>query len=362
MIQINGRCFIGVEMDGLEVFNITHFKKLVVNEGTGLTLPVFELTLHQSDYRLHRTLVRPNTKIKITYGASATNAIPYDFIILNYSFNKGESAKFDLVLSGVLDLSDFINIPTIKHFDKTSNAILSEISTVIPIVEYAGADQQVWIQHNISDKNFIERVLANSYISDTDVVISSLNVGKELVARSVKTQLSKSGVVVANEGKGGIRFDYIKVESDAAVWSHFFSEGRTLPVFKVKDRSTDYYTPGLESIGDSQIYNNLTTGYQYPTLLDCGNCHENYYKAWADNLSKNTQFSNNKVYVFVSNYYLANDELKVTDTIKLVVNNSSYNELADPMSGKYILSEKSTVITAKYGYNHRLSLIRDYVI
>lgn len=368
MIQVNGNCFVNIEFEGFEGLTLKMFTKLIIKESAeGIIPPIFELHLFQNTYQLYPHVTKTNKEIQITYGTTRENAKKYKFRLYNYNYADQEGGGYNLILTGMLDLKEFTNIPRIKAVNNTSEAVFFGLESVTPIVNYEGKDKQSWIQHGISDKAFVEQVISHAYVSDEDYVMGALTVDKELkvsTAKGIFNTFNKDTTVKikqdrVNTNPDSIRFDNIKVESDSALWSNFLSEGRVLPVIGVKDRVVKKFTPRLKSLFEDTSYQEFDKNIEFPVQLDNGNCHDNYYQAWVNHLNYGIQLMRNNIYVFTSETYITNSRLGLLDLVQLILGDKSQNELVDPLSGKYIVTEKLTQITQS-GYSHRLKLNRDY--
>lgn len=367
MIQINGNCYVGVELEGLADFNRKIFTKLVIKESAGLIPPIFELHLFQNTYSLYSSITKVNLPIKISYGTSLTNARTYKFTLSNYVYAPAEGG-YNLILTGMMDVKDFTNISRIRAFKMTSDMVIDQIDSLTPSTNYTGMDEQSWIQHNISDKTFVENIISHAYVDDTDVIAGAITIDKQLIINSVKNVFAKDVTriirikqeVAPHEiNQSIIKFDGLQVESDSALWSNFLSEGKELPVFSIEDRTITPMKPITNSIIDGTSYQSYTQNVSYPTIIDCGNCHDKYYQAWVNNLNYLVQFSRNNIYITTTQKYLSTEIARVLDAVEFVPSNKQKNELYDPLSGRYILTEKFTQISQK-GFSHRLKLNRDF--
>ncbi|QSM00884.1 structural protein [Yersinia phage YerA41] len=367
MIKINDRCCIDVDLTGLE-FNLKVFKRFKIIESE-MNIPIFELQLHQTDYSLYQYLRQVNTSLSITYGVSLETARKYKFKIYNYNYVENGD-RFTLILTGILDLKEFTNVPRIKYFEGTSDEVLKQLPSIKPNITYQGNDSQVWIQHNNSDKNFAERIIDHAFKQKDDFILGGLSVDKDLTVISVKDtfkgapKMTFSNTMTSSEDGDSKKatIDGIKVESDAAYWSNFLSEGKKLPVLSVSDRSFSYMEPKLASIVDGGLNSTSTMNTNFPPIVDNGNCHENYYQAWLDNLNYHVMFMKNNLYMVTSNTYISNDDLKIMELISINLDNRYQMGVVDSLSGKYLVTEKCTTIDPNRGFGHRMRLNRDYTM
>jgi hypothetical protein len=366
MISINGGCYLWVEMEGLEQFNKKMFKSLIITESIGLINPIFELRLLQANYSLYPYLFESNKHIKITYGTEPSNSLTRVFTISNYNYT-GSGEGMELILTGQLELKDFINKPTIRSFKKKKlSEVLKEIKTIGLDIQYDSDDLQTYIQFNVSDKRFIMKSLMHSCTEESkDLVLGAISVEKELIVSSVKTIYKKDYVKVFHQVKYEndpkvVKFDSLKPESDSALWSDQLAEGKSLPVFHVEDRSIEKFSSDMKSLingNDNSMYSN---NMNYPIIMDNGNCHKRYYESFMNNINYFVALMKNNVFLNTTSRYLSNNDLKLLDLVKLIPNDKSKNDALDPLSGKYILTQKITRLDVDAGFSHRFRLNRDF--
>lgn len=363
MVKVNDFCYIKVEFEGLKDFNFKMFDRFILHEQAGLIIPIFELVLFQTDYSLYKTIIKTNLKMTISYGPSIDKVKKYKFVLLNYMYTQKDKG-FDLSLTGILDVKDFTNKIDISASEVNSNEILSSMKTIIPVIDYKGDDKQVWIRHNCTEKDFAERIIKHAYIEEKDLVMSALTVNKEMIVKGYKKAIKDKEIIEFKEGKENesadkIRMDGFQLESDSAIWSNFLSEGRKLPVVSAKDRKMEMLSPSQGSLKNSKLYQEQSDNVHHKAILDNGNCHDNYYKAWLNNLNYFVQLIRNNVIINISKTFLDNNTVKLLDTVKFTPDNPNSQDFVDSISGKYILTEKITEITQK-GFKHSVKLNRDY--
>ena len=364
MITLDGNCVVDASIDGSELLSSltpASFRSLKILERSGVILPVFELTLLQAGFQLVKDLRKVNSKIKLSYGVSKDTLRTYTYNILNYNSVSSNGQQL-FTLTGVLDVPEFTNVPRIQFIEGTSDQVFNKISSLKPEVNYSGGDNQIWIQHNNSDKNFVERVLAHSFVSDNNCILGAITSDSQLIITSLKDAFSSNEAKynIGISGQNAIKPIGISVESDSALWSSFLSEGRSLSILNVEDRSIDHFSSSPVSVVDNSSNSGVLENVAYPLQLNNGNCHDNYYQAYINNLNYSTQLLRNCVYVTTSSY-LPNDELKLHDLLNYMTSDKSLNSTVDAMSGTYILMEKVMSFSDR-SFTQRLKLCRDFLL
>lgn len=361
MFNIDNRLYVDVVIEGLDSLSSRNFISLSIDETAGLVAPRFELHLFQTDFRLYPSLVKNNLPIEISYGVDPESVNVITVRLSNYLYSPVGSG-YNLTLTGLLDLGDFTHKASISAEKTTSDAILRGLTSITPEINYTGDDEQVWIQHNVPEKEYVERVLKNAYISEDDTIVSALTINGVLIARSLKEAFSKEPikkikVKPQNSSPDIIRYDAYQVESDSAIWSNLLSEGRRLPVFDL-DRNMGLIEPPSGSINLQGEYEGLSDNTNYPPVLDSGNCHDNFHKAWLNNLHRSVQLMRNNVYIDIGRTFIPDRVLKLLDLVKFTPNNPN-NSPIESIAGKYMITRKFTKIELT-GFSMRLGLNRDY--
>lgn len=344
MFQVNDSCFVDLKFEGFDVGLLpTNFvKATLIEDARGIITPVLSLTLSQPNRDLYRYLKR-GLLLEFTFGNNSSNAKTYKFRLVNYNYSKADATFFNLELSCLLDVFEFTNSTDIRFVDGTSDEVFKDLKTVTPDVDYEGDDEQVWIQHNNSEKDFAERVLSHAYVDEDDFVVAALTLDSKLVARSTKKVLDE-GVhkYTFHQEIGDLNIQYtdFSVKTDGAIWSKLLSEGRPLVIVSRDGRDNDILFP-------SKHPPLLDKNVSFPPQLDSLNCHENYYQAWINNLSNAVDWMSDVVYTDSGRRILNNDELQLLDPVMFLPNNPEADNFVSDISGKYILIYKETWVTQK---------------
>jgi hypothetical protein len=348
MIEIKGRCIIEVELEGLDELNKDNFTSLLVEEDAGGIPASFDLILRQVDYRLLEVVRKTNAPIKISYGKDAKTRKTHDFVILGYDYLPSKTG-LDLTLTGILDLVDYVSKPAISFIDDTSDKVFSSFAHVTPKVEYTGADKQVWLRHNITEKAWFDRVLHKVFIAEDDVVLSAITVSKELIVVSAKTQLAKKEVKRFSNSETeptSLRIHTFRILSNTAYLSKFLSEGRGVHTVSLLERKLEDLTPKPTSL-DGKVYSHTQDNAQYPPVLDNGNCHEEYYNSPVNNLSKLVDFQRNIVELPLYDIFLSDDDLKLLDPVFFVPPEGTSGVSHGTPIGKYLVQAKKVYFSQK---------------
>lgn len=364
MIKFENRYVLDIDLPGYNV-TIEDFIKLVIHE-SGFNIPIFELHISQRDYSMYGSLRESGTLMKIKYGPDQNRTTVITVAIMNYSYETNDDGRFRLVLTGMLDLKNFTNSTKIRSFKSTSSDALKKITSLKTDIQYTGSDEQVWIQHGNTDKDFCKRVIDHAYSKPDDLIIGCITMSGLMKVISVKTKFKESPKFTirgyGDSNSSDLQADNIKVESDAAYWTNTLSEGRCQPMIHVADRSSSTILPSMMSVVDGSSNSSRNTNMNYPTQIDNGNCHKSYYKAEIDNTSLHVMLMKNNLYVDINCDYIDPEKLSVLDLISFKSINPNQMSKQDPLMGKYIITEKTTMISKSSKFSQTLRLNRDYIM
>ncbi len=341
MIDIKGRCLVEVELEGLDGLNRDNFSSLLIEEDAGGIPSSFDLVLRQVDYRLLETVRKTNAPIKISYGKDARTRKTHDFVIVGYDYLPDKTG-LELTLTGILDLVDFVSKPAIAWVDDTSDKVFSSFAHVTPVIDYTGADKQVWLRHNITEKVWFDRVIHHTFIAADDIALPAITVSKELRIVSAKEQLAKDAVLKLSNSStedNSLHVHTFRLMSATAYLSKFLSEGRGVHTVSLLERKLEDVTPKPTSV-DGEVYSHTSDNAQYPPILDNGNCHAEFYNAPVNNLAKLVDFQRNLVELPLYDIFLSDDELKLLDPVFFVPPEGTTGVSHGTPIGKYLLQAK----------------------
>ena len=364
MININSQVAVDLELDGFGELTYGNFISALIIEQSGLQLPILQLDLVQPDYRMMKTLIEQDVTFTFKWGASKSDIQSAKFRTINHAYRQG-TADFALTLYAVLDIRDFCNTKRIRFFEQDSAATLKSISSIDVVTNYSGSDKQVWIQHNNSDWNFVDRVIDYAYPEDNDCVVGFITTERKLYISSIRKVFSQEPTWTFTEtsrSEGAAKtsiLTQIKPESDTGNYSSLVSENKTLPVQDAVERRLIVYSTNTDSIAGSGNTTTLNFNTNIQTRYNNGNCHSNYYQAWLNNYNNAVQMNRNILYIEANSRFHTNNDVKIGDLVKVVFNNQYKAQKADIISGKYVVTEKSTRLSS-YGFLQRFKLCRDY--
>lgn len=340
MFLISNSVTATILIEEFEVSTIT-FSKLLLIDTVGGALPVMELTLNQTDYQM-ASILRKLPIIELTVGSSITDQFSSKYKVKDVVYNADT-----VTITALLHIPEHMASGTQSAIKATSTAAIKAVTTIESEILVESVDEQVWIKDGTkSDWDYILETVMRAYVSDNDPLLHAYTVDGKLVVDSLLNILSGDRTVtLSDDPKGGsdlIRFKELKIEFNNAIWDSVLIN-RHLPVFKVLDREMKTYRYSPEPTK------------ALPQLIDCGNCHENYYQSYINYLSITASLNTSSFWIDVDEY-INREKLDLLGKVKLELNDSAYTNVADPLSGVYIVGTRSIMFSAQ-GCSTRYNII-----
>jgi len=344
------------------LFTKLNFILLKIVQEADNIIPQFELQLTMFDPSILPEIKKNNAIINIGWGRSNSDVTLKKWRIKSYQFQPDED-KYSVKLTGILDVIGYTNQIKITSVKDTSDKILKAITTLTPDINWIGKDKQYWLRHNIPEKEFVDRVVSNAFLAKDDLPIVAVNIDSKLIGVSVKKKFGEEPKQIftnrkVDEDTSKIRFTSYSLEGDSSIFKYMFSEGTVTNVYDFNKGSMKDYSSNQKSMVDGKDYEEVTYSRESPPLIDCGNCHDDYYQAYTSNLSNKVNLYGNTLYLFVSRKFLPESDLKLLDLVKVMLNKSD-GAIEDMLKGKYLITSKNIIIQQK-GFTQRLGLSRDF--
>lgn len=357
MIRIN-QYSIDVKLEGFEL-PFGAVDEIIMSEELDGTLPTVQMVILLTDYRSFLSYIEKiNTKFQIGIGTDEDNIEYYDLVISDYSMKK-EGAKSRFTIYGIPNLKQYTNTPQTKSFpNSTTEEVISSLTSITPKFRYTSNDSQTWIQYNIPDKEFVKSLVKHAYVSDDDAVVHAVNFKKELIVSSIKDAFKNQYTIsFSNAGvEPDIQFNTYLLETNASLFQYLFSEGVKQSIVHINSPITETISIDESSVMNKQSYNLVTMNKNFPSLIDCLNCHPKYYYANINNLKKKMNLVSKFIVLHLPDITFKETELTLLDSVKLV---EKFDEVSTALTGIYIIVKKSMHITGD-AISTELVLARDF--
>ncbi len=315
----------------------TMFDKLVMQDQVGGTLPLMQLTLVQKTFAMYSVLdTSPIIDIKIGNSRDTQFKAKYKVKDFNYDGNK-------LVITALIDLPKHMEVDQQKSYNDTLSNIFTKLLTTIPVtMDVETNDKQIWIRDGSqSEWDFVNDCVMHGWVSEKDALLHAYTMDGNLIISSIEGVLGRKEYITLSNTKNPsndqnqYRYHTIKPESNKAMWDKSLVR-RQLPVFHIVGRKVvSYKNKDLENAKDL---------IHLPQLTDCGNCHENYYQAQMNYISKVAQLSYNSFYLY-PNHFIDISRIKLLDKVMISNPKDAKLQALDPMNGSYIVAGRSVAFS-----------------
>lgn len=233
--------------------------ELELVEELGVSLPVLVLTFRMVYIKNILTEVVKGKKISVIQESSS-----YDFEIIHYQMLDEQKIQITCILSAL----DFITKSVQSSYKGTSTDAASTIKSIPVVIDTPSVvptDSQVWIQDNVSDRDFLVDTLTHSFIQD-DVLLFYVSKAKKIHVASY-SELIKTSNLEYGRDKSDVGIHEILIESIPA---SFRLQCLSSQYSSVQTLSADNYD-GVETSSQSNIFR---------VFFDCGNTHSKYNEAY----------------------------------------------------------------------------------
>lgn len=367
-ININGKNYINLEIkpkdsDPIDFqLTVDTFQKLDIVTECDNVLPMCSITFLRENYDILDVVSKAETTFIVTAADVSENVEePMEFKITNFGINQNPDGKIIFTLHGIIKSDKYDKDVAIKPFnDMNSFEAIKQIMTEKPDIEldeedlYQSEDMQTWLQHNCSIKEFVTRTLKNAFIEEGEAPISAINLDRKLRIVQIKKMFADKEPLfkLSNIEKDAIRYTNYTVATNRGILQKAFMDDRQQPVIdmhtKDKTQQTNtWWNSLLETFGmkidenkpEVKPSGNYGDGIDYPILINCGNCHANYYFAYINNMKAKALLHSLDVVVQVDTKYFKDSELRILDIIEFIPVDEAQKPIKE-LSGKYMVTKK----------------------
>ena len=364
-IDINGKIYLNIEIPNsnfvLKPESFIDFK--VISEIDNL-LPVCEFTIKKTSYDLLEQLVKAQSTFIVSFADKQENVEEdLEFSITNFSVAQSETTgEVNYTLYGVLKSEDYDKECRIRSWhDKNSYEVIRELENKDLTIDvdslYESTDNQNWVQHNCSDKEFITRTLKYAYIEEGDVPLCGINLRKQIKIVSMKKQFKDAAdnqdslVKFSNTDEGMYRFRSYRVDTQRGLFQKAFMDGREQPVIdmhvKGKQGQTNVIWSAILNMFAIKTDENKEyvptgtygSGNDYPILVNAGNCHQNYYKAYINNTRAKALLTSLNIVLDIDQSYFKDEDLSILDIVEFRPVSADQKPIKE-LTGNYMVTKK----------------------
>lgn len=329
--------------------------KFTLIEEAGNSLPSFELVFKTRDSKILKYFNEGNL-IKYQFGVDEDKLNDCPLRVLKKEFKKLGQGEVVIRLVGLYDALEYVtNCKIMDYSDKSGIEVIDEVAGNYFLKNFnvtSSSDSQTWLQHNIPDKKFINDVWMHSYIDNSFIAIGITSEG-EFILKDIKKDLAeKNGEPiwrfvqnVNNEEKDITYEGDFSIDSQSGFINHWLGYGRKKSI-RVLENAEDSlleseFNPLLAITNSLDRYSNVNSRVAEFGLLN-DNVHENYWKAYYQNLTNLSIFSTITTTLSYSKRLLPN--MKVLDLVMFKDEETEEFLEAEEDSGLYYITKISRTI------------------
>ena len=322
----------------------------VLIEEAGNSLPSFQLTFTTSDESILHLLHEEND-LKVSYGKDQNNLLTSILVPLKIESARVGENKRQITCSGLYSALLFLGNSNLFLSSKKSGLeVLKDIASkyfkVIGNVDKS-KDSQVWIQHNITDRTFLNNLWLRSDLGDSFPSIGITSDGRFVLKdtlKFLKEDYDWRFVTELKDTTKDILYDPDPVFSfDSSLVNNWTGYGRQKLIYNPEEGTTTY----VKELADNFIANNKSVvkregiEKRFAAIgVVNDNVHPNYHSSYQYNIANLAQLSSLKLTLSFSGEF---KDVKVLDKVLYLEDsvNDLTNKSAEYHSGTYIVSKVS---------------------
>ena len=310
---VPGQYYINISLNGDSTWLLEEdFVFFRVSEEAGNTLPQFMLKFRLTDLTSVKLLEFNETAVIIaSYGEDITNVVTTTLYVTETSMTPSGEAW-------VVKVEGHINAPSYLYARYTGcspkesgvTCVLNTARKYFAIKSNISSsnDSQNWVQHSISDKQFVRNCWLHSFIPNSFIAVGISALNNTFVLNDMQASFAGGGGWTFTPNADGSVWNQIPylgnptVKNISGFINSWLGYPTTLNIYNV---DTGQYTTAqtssnlFQSSTGGQIVNpNLTNPRQGLYLTQTSNMHQNYHQARQNNLVGNAVASSFKVDLF----------------------------------------------------------------
>lgn len=380
MINIEGRIYIEIKIDGKPLTGANLVSSLALLEGTACTAPSLMMILNDNSQTLTKDLcLTDGNQIIVTVGKTPNDlkTVTRQYRLFSVMQMAGQSGPRLQVL-GIYDAPKYTTESARDSYEGTSSAVMKQVAEKCKL-DYDGpedfngrgtVDNQIWLSVSKNRGAFVQQNIAPyAYVDEHSAMyaaLTSLGVLKfrNLMDIAATPMADIKYVFLHNIGEGDqdsskqvYRVDQSKERSDAGLMNSMSNYGSMQivdgpsGVTQVEDK-VDVKTSAPYLAINDQVAQTVGKAKITYGPIDCGNVHDKYYRAEYQNKRQLALFSE-RVSVLISEP----TEVQLFDPVLYKQAN------ADPSrpvrnSDIYIVVAKTIFVVGGQNYGERIELVR----
>jgi len=185
MIGINGQWLMTI--NGKEIES-AELEELRVIDEAGLGLPILEFSFHTKDFNKFKDYCTPGKTVELGIGKKTIDA-KMDFVVFRKAAGYGSTGdQYNLRVWCIQDtmkyldtqkMRTFENEDSLKKSDEVWTSVWGEYGWIPDTISFD--DKMMWIQYNITDRQFLNEVTTHGFYAKDDPCLIALRRDKKAV-------------------------------------------------------------------------------------------------------------------------------------------------------------------------------------
>jgi hypothetical protein len=352
LATINGDEILGEEL-----------RSLIVIEETGLNLPTMHLNFVTRLEDKVKKYATPGYKVVVGFGKDSIESVTSFRLTTQKVRTMGGFDNWEVEVKGVMDNFSYLWKQQTFHYNtwedmKKSTEVWSEVcgrNGLTPDLALPSNDKMLWLQHNNTDRQFLEEVAWHGFFASNDPALTTIKRDSKALYKPISKLLNKKGVLGNIKGATFYSNDFT-LSQDEGFLTMWGGKERTIPVHKLEE-GTDEEETGSISPKIAPKIGIVDTSRIQETAIMNDNVHKKWWEAYRQNRQYRSSMSASSIGVSLNRYY----GLYPLDAVEVKYQRQSNNELLVPFNGLWLISKVLTGIN-HHEFIQNLTLCRETLL
>jgi len=363
MIGKAGQFLLTINGDEIES---EEFEHLVIEERAGLALPMVKLRFMTQRDEIAEKYNTPGYKVTIGYGRDEIVETSDFYVMTRNVQNVKGGDNWGITVNGVMGHPQYLTKQRMEHYKSWSDlkkstevwSTIMERAELKPYVPKPSDDKMLWIQHNNTDRQFLEEMTWHGWYNEDDPMLSGIRRDKEAWYLPLSEVIKKQKGVIGNTDRADIEANNMQGSQNDGFLGSTQGKKRKVPYHQL-DVGTDEFDEGevQPHVAPKVGFADETDRTQEINFIN-DNVHKNWWRAFRQSRQTRSSLSGTGVYFTCENY----NPIKVLDYYEVHMQKvDMYSQDITMYNGLWIVSKVSTYVVS-HGMQQRVGLVRETYI
>jgi hypothetical protein len=290
LIEIKGQFVFRASIGGIVDFiNLTDLVSFEVEESSGNTPATFKIDFFTDNDTIIK-LMNEGNPLEVQFGEDSNNLEPTSLYFTDFDITtNGDRTRY----SGngfATEMDYFINTKSFISSKKSGVEVIRERFFGVKRFNIdKSQDEQVWIQHGITDRQFINNLLAHSYIPNSFLLSAILSAPQLIVkdaAKEIKDKEDNPDWIFSISDRGNNVVPYagdFALSVNSGLMNNLVGYGREKFIYNIEQGTSSALNvlpkPILSIVKNLAKKQKIEKKYTGTTIIN-ENIHSNYHKAY----------------------------------------------------------------------------------